>query len=117
MSIVPQHMEALARANHVKNTNAATCREIARMDQHAGRLKVAELLETDESYVFGRMSVEKLIESVYRFGPGASRMALRAIGSSHRGKRVGELTSRQRCALAALMRAGDPIGHWGSEAA
>lgn len=98
-----QNMQALRLANEIRLTNAVTCKRISEMSQADARREVARLLVEDESRAFEALRIERLLTSVYRFGPATVRSACREIGVQYHGKRIANLTARQRVALAELI--------------
>lgn len=101
-----QRLEALARANQVRCANVQTKRMIHTLPLHEGRLLVAELLE-DETVVslpVGALPVGRLLSSINRLGRAGTLRLLRRAEVSSWDKRVRELTSRQRLAVARQLR-------------
>jgi hypothetical protein len=91
---VTQHLEALQRANEVRQRNAEIKRQI-----RDGDLTVAEALYQED---IGSMKVANLIAAKEWFGPTKTRKLLAFIGAS-RALRVADLTDRQRDLLAQSM--------------
>jgi hypothetical protein len=89
---LPQHMQALARANRVRLARAELKRSIAR-----GRLSVAEVVR-DCPWETESMTLAELLTSQRRWGRTRSRKFLLAISLSE-NKRLGTLTPRQRVLL------------------
>ena len=95
---LPQHMQALARANRVRLARAELKRSIAR-----GDVDVKEVIrecpwETDS------MSLDELLTSQRRWGRTRARKFLQSL-SLNENKRVGTLTPRQRSLLSNALTA------------
>lgn len=103
---VPQHMEALARANRVRLARAELKRSIARGDVDAARVIESAPWETEN------MTLAELLTSQRRWGRTRARKLLQGLALSE-NKRIGTLTPRQRVllstALAAKSGDRDPI--------
>jgi hypothetical protein len=97
---VPQHMEALARANRVRLARAELKRAIARGDLDPGRVIEQCSWETEN------MTLSELLTSQRRWGRTRARKLLQALGLSE-NKRIGTLTHRQRSLLSAALAAKD----------
>jgi hypothetical protein len=95
---VPQHMQALARANRVRLARAELKRSIAR-----GDVEVAEVIE-DSPWETESMSLAELLTSQRRWGRTRSRKFLQGLALNE-NKRLGTLTARQRSMLAAALAA------------
>jgi hypothetical protein len=95
---VPQHMEALARANRVRLARAALKRSVAR-----GEVDPAAVIE-ECSWETENMTLSELLTSQRRWGRTRVRKLLQALGLSE-NKRIGTLTPRQRSLLAAALAA------------
>jgi hypothetical protein len=93
---VPQHVQALGRANHVRCRRAALKRSIAN-----GRVDVSEVLLAPPSVV-AKMALGELLMSQKGWGHVRSERFLRSAGLTEI-KKLGNLTERQRCSLAALL--------------
>jgi len=89
---VPQHMQALARANRVRLARAALKRTIAR-----GEAEVADVIR-DSPWETESMSLAELLTSQRRWGRTRARKFLQSLGLNE-NKRVGTLTGRQRTLL------------------
>jgi hypothetical protein len=89
---VPQHMQALARANRVRLARAELKRTIAR-----GETEVAEVIR-DCPWETESMSLAELLTSQRRWGRTRARKFLQSLGLSE-NKRLGTLTQRQRTLL------------------
>jgi hypothetical protein len=95
---VPQHMEALARANRVRLARAELKRSIAR-----GEVDPAAVIEQC-SWETANMTLSELLTSQRRWGRTRARKLLQALGLSE-NKRLGTLTPRQRALLSAALAA------------
>ena len=93
---VPQHMEALARANRVRLARAELKRAVARGDLDPARVIEACSWETES------MTLAELLTSQRRWGRTRARKLLQALGLSE-NKRIGTLTPRQRSLLSAAL--------------
>jgi len=98
---MPQHLKALEKANEVRLPRAKTKRELARLTPTKGQERVAQiLLYPDE--IWSGATVRYVLRMPDRWGPARAdglldRLRLPA------GVKVGELSGRQRLALAALL--------------
>jgi hypothetical protein len=93
---VPQHMQALARANRVRLARAELKRSIAR-----GEVDVAEVIR-DCPWETESMTLSELLTSQRRWGRTRARKLLQALALSE-NKRVGTLTPRQRTLLVSAL--------------
>jgi hypothetical protein len=93
---VPQHVQALERANDVRCARAALKRSIA-----DGRTDVSEVLLAPPSIV-AKMALGELLMSQKGWGRVRSERFLRSAGLTEI-KTLGNLTERQRYSLAALL--------------
>jgi hypothetical protein len=93
---VPQHMQALARANRVRLARAELKRAIAR-----GETEVAEVIR-DCPWETESMSLAELLTSQRRWGRTRARKFLQSLALSE-NKRLGTLTQRQRTLLATAL--------------
>ena len=100
---VPQHMQALARANRVRLARAALKRSIAR-----GEVDVESVIR-ECPWETESMTLAELLSSQRRWGRTRARKFLQALSISE-NKRVGTLTERQRMLVSAALTAksGDP---------
>lgn len=89
MSVMPQHMEALARANEVRLARAALKRRVASGDVTAAEV-VRECPWETES-----MPLIELLTSQRRWGRTRARKFLTPLGLPE-NKKLGSLTDRQR---------------------
>lgn len=94
-----QHLDALAQANRIKDARAAIRRNIAAQPRPEALRLVASLLRECRSAPFGAFTVAGLLTSCPRVGPHAARRTLNGLGLTE-GRRVRDLTERQRGALA-----------------
>ncbi len=95
---VPQHMEALARANRVRLARAELKRSIARGDTDAAGVIESAPWETEN------MTLAELLTSQIRWGRTRARKLLQGLALSE-NKRIGTLTPRQRALLATALAA------------
>ncbi|MDP9228559.1 MAG: hypothetical protein M3M99_05835 [Actinomycetota bacterium] len=86
---VPQHMQALARANEVRLARAALKREVA-----AGRCSPIEVL-VNRPWEADSMSIQDLLAAQRRWGKQRSRKLIMSTGIKET-KELGHLTDRQR---------------------
>jgi hypothetical protein len=95
---IPQHLEALARANRVRLARAALKRAVAASETSAAEV-VRECPWEAES-----MTLAELLTSQRRWGRTRARKFLASMALSE-NKRLGTLTRRQRLLLAAELQA------------
>ncbi|HEX2097175.1 MAG TPA: hypothetical protein VHF50_07395 [Solirubrobacterales bacterium] len=95
---IPQHMQALARANRVRLARAELKRSIAR-----GEVDVADVVR-DCPWETESMPLAELLTSQRRWGRTRARKLLQSLGLSE-NKRLGTLTPRQRSLLASALNA------------
>lgn len=95
---IPQHMQALARANRVRLARAELKRSIGR-----GEVDVAEVIR-DCPWETESMTLAELLTSQRRWGRTRARKLLQSLGLSE-NKRLGTLTSRQRALLSSALNA------------
>ncbi len=102
---VPQHMQALARANRVRLARAELKRSIAR-----GEVEVETVIR-DCPWETESMTLAELLTSQRRWGRTRARKFLQALSISE-NKRIGTLTPRQRALIASALaaKASDPAG-------
>jgi hypothetical protein len=93
---IPQHMQALARANRVRLARAELKRSIARGEIDAARVIRDCPWETES------MSLAELLTSQRRWGRTRARKLLQGLALSE-NKRLGTLTPRQRALLATAL--------------
>lgn len=93
---IPQHMQALARANRVRLARAELKRSIAR-----GELDVAEVIR-DCPWETESMSLAELLTSQRRWGRTRARKFLQSLALNE-NKRLGTLTPRQQALLATAL--------------
>ena len=99
--------EALERANVVRLGMTDVRRRLAAMNATAGMRRAAEWLTKRQAPAhFDRMPVGRMLRAIRRVGDSRSLALLHDAGMTSRvaEKRVGELTARQRHALAAALR-------------
>jgi hypothetical protein len=95
---IPQHMQALARANRVRLARAELKRSIGR-----GEVEVAEVIR-DCPWETESMTLSELLTSQRRWGRTRARKLLQGVALSE-NKRLGTLTPRQRALLARAVNA------------
>lgn len=100
-------MAALERANEVRTMNASRRREVEALPMMEGRRRVAELLLEADEYT-SAVPVERLLGWIHRIGVARVVVVLRVVGITP-GRRVGDLTGRQREVLAAILVSGRPL--------
>jgi hypothetical protein len=100
---VPQHMQALARANRVRLARAELKRSIGR-----GEVDVAEILDPAKALPeeAESMPVCQLLAAQHRWGVVRTRRALGRLEIKER-REVGALTRRERSCLVAVLRRED----------
>lgn len=94
---VPQHLQALARANRVRLARASLKREIAR-----GEATAVGVI-TDRPWQAESMTLAELLRSQPRWGQTRTRRLLNSIGLTE-NKRLDTLTKRQRTLLVSRLR-------------
>ncbi len=99
---IPQHMQALARANRVRLARAELKRSIGR-----GEIDVAGVIR-DCPWETESMTLAELLTSQRRWGRTRARKLLQTLALSE-NKRLGTLTARQRALLASTLN-----GHSGA---
>lgn len=101
---VPQHMQALARANRVRLARAALKRAIAR-----GEVEVVEVVR-DCPWEAESMTLAELLTSQRRWGRTRARKFLLGVALNE-NKRLGTLTPRQRALLSTALssRSREPV--------
>ena len=95
---IPQHMQALARANRVRLARAELKRSIGR-----GEVDVAEVIR-DCPWETESMTLSELLTSQRRWGRTRARKLLQGLALSE-NKRLGTLTPRQRAILSSALNA------------
>lgn len=93
---IPQHMQALARANRVRLARAELKRSIGR-----GDVDVAEVIR-DCPWETESMTLSELLTSQRRWGRTRARKLLQGLALSE-NKRLGTLTPRQRAILSSAL--------------
>jgi hypothetical protein len=96
---IPQHMQALARANRVRLARAELKRSIGRGEVDVGKV-IRECPWETES-----MTLSELLTSQRRWGRTRARKFLQGLALSE-NKRLGTLTPRQRTLIATALPAG-----------
>jgi hypothetical protein len=97
---MPQHMEALARANRVRLARAELKRSIGR-----GEVEVTDVIR-DCPWETESMTLAELLTSQRRWGRTRARKLLQAVALSE-NKKLGTLTPRQRALLAGALGSRD----------
>ncbi|HEX9966418.1 MAG TPA: hypothetical protein VGB06_00580 [Solirubrobacterales bacterium] len=95
---IPQHMQALARANRVRLARAELKRSIGR-----GDVDVADVIR-DCPWETESMTLAELLTSQRRWGRTRARKLLQSLGLSE-NKKLGTLTPRQRALLSSALNA------------
>ena len=98
LDAAPQHLQALARANHVRLARAALKRQVAGGETTAADVILSCPWQADS------MSISELLMSQRRWGLKRCRRLLLSLGIAE-NKRIGTLTERQRLAVAATLEA------------
>lgn len=96
MAALPQYMEALAHGNKIRLGRAVLKRQIARGETTAA----AVILDTPDEAL--TMAILDLLMSQHRWGRARS-LRLLQVAALKEGKRLGELTPRQRGVLVNLL--------------
>jgi len=101
---IPQHMQALARANRVRLARAELKRSIGR-----GDVDVAEVIR-DCPWETESMTLAELLTSQRRWGRTRARKLLQGLALNE-NKRLGTLTPRQRALLSSALnvKSGDAL--------
>jgi hypothetical protein len=88
MTVIPQHLQALAAANEIRLARAGL-----RRDVHAGRATIADALG---AHCAQSMTVIDLLMCQHRWGRERALRALAHLGLRSERRRVSDLTERQR---------------------
>jgi hypothetical protein len=96
-----QRMSALSLANEVRFAHAQARHQIASLPPHASREAAAQVLESDPSCE--GMTVYRLLTACRRLGPAKAHNLCARAGVPGT-KALGDLTDRQRDALASRLR-------------
>lgn len=100
-----QSMQALALANTVRDGMTEVKRDVRRRKPREGAERAADVIERDfADGVIGRVRVDRLLLCVQDMGPTKMVRCLRTAGVEYHGKRLNELTPRQRDAVALQLR-------------
>ncbi len=94
---VPQHLQALARANRVRLARASLKREIG-----DGSISITKVI-SDCPWQAESMTLAELLRSQPRWGRTRTRKLLSSVGLSE-NKRLDTLTERQRMLLVSQLR-------------
>lgn len=103
MIAIPQHMAALERANTLRHDRFELRREVIDLGRFAGAERVAGLL-LDPPDEIGTLAIFDLLCWVHRIGRSQARGILNTVGPITERRRIQDLTSRQRVALARYLR-------------
>ena len=106
-----QRMLALEKANHVRVTNARLFREITGLEERDARALCAAVF-TDPTDEQNAAKVDQLLRAVPRFGAVKVRGLLVHADIRVSGRRVGELSQRQRTLIASVLL--NPASLWTS---
>jgi hypothetical protein len=105
MTATTQSMQALAYANEVRTANANFRRTVAAMTARGGAEYVADAIECDYGHeTIGALPVDRMLLSVHKLGSVKAAKCLTAAGVVNHGRRLRELTPRQRKAVAMQLR-------------
>lgn len=96
-SSMPQHLQALERANRVRLARAALKRSIA-----SGEITVTKVI-TECPWQTETMSLSELLRAQPRWGRTRTRKLLASVGLNE-NKRLNTLTERQRMLLVSQLR-------------
>lgn len=99
----PQNIVALERANRIRLTRTAYKREVKSLDQEAGKLRVAELIE-NYPIECNRLSVVELLRCITRYERTRALKLMRRAKVSERVT-LGNMTERQRENICKELRA------------
>lgn len=101
-------MDALAFANEIRLRQAHLRKELKALGYRPALREVADLIDSDDpDEPVARLRVVRLLGFVPRLGPATSARVLAAAFGAvppSQGRRVGELTRRQRSVLAGVLR-------------
>lgn len=101
MTALPQHMQALAKAEAQKTAAGDFKRSVRSLPAGAGARKIAVTLEHDHhDDVIGRIRIRRLLLCIKRMGEQNVTRCLLAAGVTNSDRRLTELTPRQRSAVA-----------------
>jgi hypothetical protein len=98
-----QRREALLKANAIRVGMSVVKRDIGKLSRVDGQVRAAELLENPTPLVMS-MQVGHLVASIERVGYTKMLRLVTLVGIRSSDRHVGELSERQRYALAALLR-------------
>lgn len=107
MTVVPQHMAALASANEKRTGMAAFKRSVRCLSTRAAAERVAQTLEQDwDDRILGSMRARHALMCIPRLGQTKMTTCLVSSGVRNFDRRLRDLTPRQRTAVAFHLR------HW-----
>ena len=105
MAVLPQHMQALERAQEKRLGVAQFRRDINALSFAEGARKVADAIQNDhDGYVTGSARVGHLLRAVRFLGPDKVRAVLGAAGVHNEDRKVRQLTVRQCDEIALRLR-------------
>ena len=105
MTALPQHMQALERAQEKRLGVAQFRRDVNALPFAEGARKVADAIQNDhDGYLTGSARVGHLLRSVRFLGPDKVRTLLGAAGVRNEDKKVRDLTVRQCDEIALRLR-------------
>lgn len=96
-------MQALETANSIRFAIAAIRRDIRALPHMEARALVAKMLTEEQSVAFSAMRLETLLGAIHGWGAGKTRTVLRMLHVTLTGRRVRDLTVRQRALLVDLV--------------
>lgn len=99
MTAIPQHMQALQRGNKIRLARAGLKRQVAN-----GETTVVAVLQDIPEHA-EKMPVYDLLTAQHRWGRSRARKLL-AVAQVREGKKLGELTQRQRLVICDLLNWG-----------
>ena len=103
LTVRPQHLQALERANRVRLARSELKRQVA-----AEELAVADVV-LSRPWEADSMSISELLMSQRRWGRARCRRMIVSLGLPE-NKQLGTLTERQRLGLAARLSGDDEVG-------
>lgn len=100
MTALPQHMQALARAEQIKAAKGQFSRAVRALPSGAGARKVAHAIEHEhDDPIIGRLRIRSMLSRIKYMGDQKVAKCLVAAGVVNGDRRLNELTERQRGAL------------------
>jgi hypothetical protein len=104
VTALPQHMEALQRANDVRKHNSDLKADLAALSRGNGAVMLANLLCEEPDSLFGAMPVQSALRAIRGIGREKAGTILIAAGVKGVTRRVRDLTVRQREFIALALR-------------